>query len=155
DPLVTAYCQQFNIASRAASFLLLENEADYKRLNLEEERGKLIVGRDLADYLQELWTDLGKLHPERAVFGRFLAQIESRIKWKEAENGPHLEKRLASLADSDFELPEEQKPGVVQQRSEVPGAYLHARKTDPRNVGAYVAEAQRRTDKHDADGAVS
>ena len=27
DDLVTAYCQEFNIASRAASFLILENEA--------------------------------------------------------------------------------------------------------------------------------
>ena len=44
DNLVTAYCQQFGIASRVASFLVLENVNDYKRLNLEEERGKT-VGR--------------------------------------------------------------------------------------------------------------
>src|SRR5262249_2929959 len=44
DPLVTAYCQQFSIGSKVASFLVLENENDYKRLNLEEERGKTVSG---------------------------------------------------------------------------------------------------------------
>ena len=44
DSLVTAYCQQYGVASRVASFLVLENEADYKRLNLEEERGKTVNG---------------------------------------------------------------------------------------------------------------
>src|SRR5204863_2763520 len=46
DSLVTAYCQQFGIASRVASFLVLENAADYKRLNLEDERGKIVPGGD-------------------------------------------------------------------------------------------------------------
>ncbi len=42
DELVTAYCQQFGIASRVASFLVLENDAEYKRLNLDQERGKTL-----------------------------------------------------------------------------------------------------------------
>src|SRR5262249_50100424 len=46
DSLVTAYCQQFGIASRVASFLVLENAADYKRLDLEKERGKTVRGGD-------------------------------------------------------------------------------------------------------------
>src|SRR5262249_13929579 len=29
DPLVTAYCQQYGVASRVASFLVLENDAGY------------------------------------------------------------------------------------------------------------------------------
>ncbi len=37
EPLATAYCQQFGVVSRVASFLVLENDNDYKRLNLEEE----------------------------------------------------------------------------------------------------------------------
>src|SRR5262249_36552415 len=44
DSLVTAYCQEFGIASRVASLLVLENDADYKRLNLEAERGKTVAG---------------------------------------------------------------------------------------------------------------
>ena len=58
EELVTAYCQQFGIGSRVASFLVLENEADYKRLNLEAERGKTIAG-DLGDFLDEAWTEPG------------------------------------------------------------------------------------------------
>ena len=52
---MTAYCQQFGIASRVASFLVLENDNDYKRLNLEEERGKTLSG-DLGEFLDDrLW----------------------------------------------------------------------------------------------------
>ena len=50
---MTAYCQQFGIGSRVASFLVLENENDYKRLNLEEERGKTVNG-DLGLFLDEI-----------------------------------------------------------------------------------------------------
>src|SRR5206468_8802882 len=60
DPLVTAYCQQFGIASRVASFLILENAADYKRFNLEEERGKTVAG-DLGQFLDDLWANLGRV----------------------------------------------------------------------------------------------
>jgi hypothetical protein len=44
EPLATAYCQQFGIASRVASFLVLVNDADYKRFNLEQERGRTVAG---------------------------------------------------------------------------------------------------------------
>ena len=71
DPLVTAYCQQFGIGSRVASFLVLENENDYKRLNLEEERGKTLTG-DLGDFLDELWATLGSRVTARQAFERFL-----------------------------------------------------------------------------------
>ena len=76
DALVTAYCQQFGIVSRVASFLVLENEADYKRLNLEQERGKTIAG-DLGDFLADTWTQLGKRVPAAKAFERFLNQVNS------------------------------------------------------------------------------
>src|SRR5205807_2926333 len=60
DELVTAYCQQFGIASRVASFLVLENVGDYKRFNLEEERGKTVAG-DLGQFLDDLWANLGRV----------------------------------------------------------------------------------------------
>ena len=59
DKLVTAYCQQFGIVSRVASFLVLENDADYKRLNLEEERGKTLTG-DLGEFLTSMWQSLSQ-----------------------------------------------------------------------------------------------
>ena len=56
DGLVTAYCQQFGIGSRVASFLVLENEADYKRFNLEDERGKTLAD-DLGKFLDVTWKN--------------------------------------------------------------------------------------------------
>ena len=56
DDLVTAYCQEFGVASRAASFLVLENDAEYKRFGLDEEKGRTVKG------------DLGAL-PRRRLAG--------------------------------------------------------------------------------------
>ena len=62
DSLTVALCQQFGIASRLASFLVLENEEDYKRLNLQEERGKVLTGgTDLGQFIETLWRQLGGL----------------------------------------------------------------------------------------------
>ena len=48
------------MGSRVASFLVLENESDYKRFNLEEERGKTLTG-DLGSFLDQAWATLGKI----------------------------------------------------------------------------------------------
>src|SRR2546423_13335045 len=82
DPLVTAYCQQFGIASRVASFLVLENEADYKRLNLQEERGKVVAGGDIGQFIETVWQQLGRVMSAKDAFLRFLARVEPRIQFK-------------------------------------------------------------------------
>ena len=61
DGLITAYCQQFGIGCRVASFLVLENENDYKRLNLEEERGE-VLRDDLDDFLKLAWKQPDQDH---------------------------------------------------------------------------------------------
>ena len=66
DSLVTAYCQQFGIGSRVASFLVLENETDYKRLNLEEERGKTVPAATWASSSTRPGQSLGKVGLRRA-----------------------------------------------------------------------------------------
>src|SRR5205807_7117916 len=73
DDLVTAYCQQFGIGSRVASFLVLENEADYKRLNLQEERGKTLPG-DLGRFLDENWRLLARVVSARDDWLDYLAK---------------------------------------------------------------------------------
>lgn len=151
DPLVTAYCQEFGVGSRVASFLVLENENDYKRLNLEEERGKTVAG-DLGSFLEGLWVNLGKPLSERAAFERHLARIDARVKLSEAEGGKHVKRLLALLDDSDFELPAAKEPGPLALKS-IPEGYLSARKKDPRDVGVYVAEAKRRAEAGDEAGA--
>src|SRR5262249_21312604 len=93
DPLVTAYCQQYSVASRVASFLVLENENDYKRLNLEEERGKTVNG-DLGAYLEKLWRELGASRSARQAFDEFLQRIEPRVKLMQGQHGDHVKKLL-------------------------------------------------------------
>ena len=46
--------------SRVASFLVLENDNDYKRLNLQAERGKTVPG-DLGVFVEKVWTQAGQV----------------------------------------------------------------------------------------------
>jgi tetratricopeptide (TPR) repeat protein len=153
DGLVTAYCQQFGIASRVASFLVLENEADYKRFNLEEERGKTVAG-DLGTFLEGLWGKLGQVASAKEAFVRFLQQVEGRTNLLTGPNSAHVHKLLALMGDKDFELPAADVQGALLHRKDVPPTYLAARDRDPRDVAAYLAEARRRAAAGDVDGAV-
>ena len=74
EALVTAYCQQFGIGSRVAAFLVLENETDYKRLNLEEERGKTLARRP-GRVPGRAWTGLGRLLPATEQYERLLTTL--------------------------------------------------------------------------------
>jgi tetratricopeptide (TPR) repeat protein len=152
DSLVTAYCQQFGIVSRIASFLVLENEADYKRFNLEEERGKTIAG-DLGDFLAEAWTQLGKRVPAAKAFERFLSQVDKRINLLNNPESTHVKQLLAMLTEAEFELPSGSIRGGMVYQKDVPG-YLEDRERDRRNIGVYLTEARRRAESSDTDGAV-
>jgi hypothetical protein len=153
DPLVTAYCQQYGVASRAASFLVLENEADYKRLNLEEERGKTVSG-DLGDYIHKLWNDLGRVRSARQSFAEFLQRIEPRVKLMEGPQGEHVKKLLTLLGDKDYELPPSGIRGAIVTKGDVTPTYLAEREKDRRDVNVYLKEAKRRVAEKDIDGAV-
>ena len=153
DTLATAYCQQFGIAGRTASFLVLENEGDYKRLNLEEERGKTVAG-DLGDFLEKPWQEMVRAFSERAAFQRFLDRVEPRVKLLDGADGAHVKKLLRLLADADFALPETAASGALLSRREVPARYLSDRTADAWNIATYVAEARRRAQAHDEAGAV-
>jgi len=153
DDLVTAYCQQFSIGSRVASFLVLENEADYKRFNLEDERGKTHAG-DLGTFLDEAWRNLAQVLSSRAAFARFLDRIETRVNLQHGPNGAYVTKLLALLKDDDYELPVTEIAGKLLHKAEVPAAYLAKRDADIREAGAYLTEARRRSDTGDASGAV-
>jgi tetratricopeptide (TPR) repeat protein len=152
DGLVTAYCQQFGIVSRVASFLVLENEADYKRFNLEEERGKTLAG-DLGVFLADVWAQLGKAVPAGKSFERFLAQVDKRVNLLGGQNGAHVKQMLDLLKDEDFELPVSPIQGGLVRSRDV-ADYLTERERDRRNVAAYLKEARRRSEAGDVDGAV-
>lgn len=149
DPVVTAYCQQFGIAGRTASFLVLENDADYKRLNLEEERGKTIAG-DLGRFLENAWQELGRMMPAKEAYQRFLNRADPRI----GLMSEPVKRLLALLGDADFELPEAVIAGAILRPSDVPPAYRKALGEDRRNVSHFLSEARRRAGDRDAHGAV-
>ncbi|HEY7424186.1 MAG TPA: VIT domain-containing protein [Gemmataceae bacterium] len=152
DALVTAYCQQFGIVSRVASFLVLENEADYKRFNLEEERGKTVAG-DLSMFLVDAWARLGAGMPAGKAFERFLKQVDKRVNLLNGPNGAHVRQMLGLLKETDFELPVSFVRGDLVYAKNV-ADYLGERERDRRNVGAYLKEARRRSESDDVDGAV-
>jgi hypothetical protein len=153
DSLVTAYCQQFGIGSRVASFLVLENDADYKRFNLEVERGKTVSG-DLGRFLEEAWKGLTRMVTAREAFLQFLGRLDARVPLLAGANGDHVQKLLALLTDSDFEVPAGALPGAILHAADVSPTYLSAREADGRNVDPYLAEARRRNQTGDAAGAV-
>ncbi len=153
DPLVTAYCQQYGIVSRTASFLVLENDADYKRFNLTDERGKSVAG-DMGDYLVKAWAALGDAKTARQAFVEFLTRIESRAKLGKNVETVNVYKLLSLLNDKDFEIPASSLTGKLVHTKDVPESYLSDRAKDPRDVHAYLTEAKRRAKDGDFDGAV-
>jgi hypothetical protein len=153
DSLVTAYCQQYGIGSRVASFLVLENEADYKRLNLEEERGKTLSG-DLGVFLADAWSNLaGEMTPKQA-FERFVQRINPKVKLLEGEQGEHVRKLLGMLTDKDFDLGAGEIAGALLRQADVPAEYLAQRQKDQHSPAPYLTEARRRAEKDDVAGAV-
>jgi tetratricopeptide (TPR) repeat protein len=152
DSLVTAYCQQFGIGSRVASFLVLENEADYKRLNLEEERGKTLTG-DLGQFLNDAWRRLGQAVSPRAAWEQALTRLGNHLNLKGGPGAEHVRRLLAVLTDADCEPPAASLGGAFLHRGDVPPAYLTARNADRSQADVYLAEARRRADAKDPDGA--
>jgi hypothetical protein len=149
DNLIVAYCQQYGVASRLASFLVLENEEQYKRFELDKERGA--VQGDLGTYLAEAWSALGKTVGGREAFQRFLDRVEPRVKMRD---DPQVKKLLGLLADADFELPGADLAGAILKQKDADAAYLKGRTADRRDVRVYLDEAARRAKAGDAAGAV-
>jgi tetratricopeptide (TPR) repeat protein len=152
DAVVTAYCQQFSIVSRVASFLVLENEADYKRFNLEEERGKSIAG-DLGDFIKETWSQIGKRLSAAKAFELFLKEVDKRAHLLNSPESAHVKRLLAALTETDFELPPSPIRGGLLYRKDT-DRYLEERERDRRNLAVYLKEARRRAESGDVDGAV-
>ncbi|HEV3080127.1 MAG TPA: hypothetical protein VGY66_10120, partial [Gemmataceae bacterium] len=154
DSVIIALCQQFGIASRLASFLVLENDADYKRLNLQEERGKLLPGRDLGEFIEKICEQLGRDLSARESFLRSLARVEPRIHFNNGVSGQRIQSLLAVLKEADFEIPEGKMAGALLYKTDVPASYLLERDRDPRMISVYATEARRRAEAKDVAGAV-
>jgi hypothetical protein len=153
DPLVTAYCQQFGVASRVASFLVLENDADFKRLDLERERGKTVSG-DLGAFLEDSWTGRGRDVSPRQELDRFLRRLDGRVPLLNGPEGEHVRRLLALLRDDDLRLPDSSLRGALAHEADADRDYLAGRRRDRSDVGVYLAEARRRAGAGDLNGAV-
>jgi hypothetical protein len=134
-----------------ASFLVLENEADYKRLNLEEERGKTISG-DLGVFVEAAWDQRAAEVTPRQELDRFLRQLDRRFPL--LRDGGPVRRLLELLRDDDLALPEAPLAGALLYERDAAGDYLEGRRRDRRAVAAYLAEARRRADGGDVAGAV-
>lgn len=153
DAVVTAYCQRYGIGSRVASFLVLEDEADFKRLDLQEELGRTLPG-DLAVALNERWQTLAKEVTPREAFARFLDRVEPRVAVRAGPHGAHVRRLLELLDDAAFAPPDVRPDRALRYAKDVPAAYRDAVTADRRAVAAYLAEARRRADARDVAGAV-
>jgi hypothetical protein len=155
DELVTAYCQQFGIASRVASFLVLENEDDYKRFNLQRERGKTLPDGDVGRFVEEAWRSIARGLTPREGWEVFLDRVAPRVGLRGGP-GKHVIRLLERLDNPDCELPEGRLEGKILRKADVPAAYLEARVQDRerRPPDPYLDEARRRSDRQDVAGAV-
>jgi hypothetical protein len=152
-PLVTAYCQQFGIGSRVASFLVLENDSDFKRFKLDEERGKAVPG-DLGAFVEGTWMGLGQEVTPRQELDCFLHRVDRQVPLLRQAEGGHIRRLLAALRDDDLRLPPGHLRWALPRESEAAADYVAGRKRDCGDVSVYVAEAQRRAAAGDVDGAV-
>jgi hypothetical protein len=150
DGLITAYCQEFGVGSRLASFLVLENENDYKRLNLEQERGHAVHG-DLGTFLNEAWASLARMAGPKETFERFLRQVDAQLK---VGGDAQVKRLLGLLGDKDFLISAPELSGSLVARSDVPPPYLEALRTQRDDVTPFLTEARRRADRKDTAGAV-
>jgi hypothetical protein len=152
--LVTAYCQEFNVASRAASYLVLENDAEYKRLKVDDEKGKTL-SNDLGKYLDDAWVTLAKDTSSKQAVGKLLFQIDGRTKVLSGAGGDQVKRLLGLLSEADCVLPEAiVVPGAILLAKDANKTYLQDRDKDRRAVGPYLTESQRRASADDIDGAV-
>jgi hypothetical protein len=133
---------------------VLENVDDYKRLNLEAERGKTVPGGDLGLFLDDMWKQLARTISPCEALEQFLARIDARVQLRNGANGAHVQKLLALLRDADFDLPSGDLGTALIRRNDVPASYLKSRDADRSNVETYLVEARRRTNAQDASGAV-
>ena len=155
EDLVTAYCQEFNIASRAASFLVLENEARVQALRSgqgEGQDGQGRPGRSTSTTPGRCWR---RQSSAKQAFGRLLFQIDARTKVLSGTGGNEVKKLLELLAEEDCALPAGSRAGSdPAARRTADKDYLEARKRTGVRSHPYLTECQRRSNDGDVDGAV-
>jgi hypothetical protein len=153
EGLVTAYCQEFNIGSRAASFLVLESKQDYERFDIKKEKDRSLK-KDLDLYLEEAWSEAAAGRSLKQAYARLLYVIDKQTKVLTGTENADLKKMLDLLTEEDCALPVAPVKGAVLTKKDANADYLAARAKDRRAPHPYIDEAQRRYNDGDVDGAV-
>ena len=129
---------------------MLENEGDYKRLNLEQERGPVIAG-DLGEFLNATWNTLRVLSDLASRLSASCVRSITRLKVAGDAEVKHL---LSVLSDKEFAVEAKEMPGSLLARADVPPDYLETRKDNRDDVTLYLTESRRRAGIKDKAGAI-
>ena len=140
DPLVTAYCQQFGVGSRVASFLVLENEADYKRSTSKRSAAR----RSTATWARSSKAVAATSANRRSRPGKRSSLPRPHRAARQADAGTARRPRQASCwhcwRTSDFELPPsaDRTAQLVRQEATCRPDYLAEREQGPRATSASI-----------------
>jgi hypothetical protein len=153
DNVIVAYCQRYAVGSRLASFLVLENDSDYARFNLEVESEQTVKG-DLGRFLETSWKEAGQVVSPLAEFQLLLKQLSPHKSALEGVEGKPVRQLMQMLTERDFEVPTPEVSRGPSMKKDVPPAYLTALQDCGQDASALLDEAQRRMDHEDANGAL-
>jgi hypothetical protein len=101
-----------------------------------------------------MWESLAVDLSPRQAFLRFLERVEAHPNLLPGDGRLQVRKLVSILNDAEFEMPKAPLGGAVVHKNDVPPEYLGGRAADLRASEPYLAEARRRADGGDVDGAV-
>ena len=133
-------CRRFGIVSRVASFLVLENDADFAKHGIADAP-PAIPDADLGELLEMVWTAEAQPVGPREAFERFLRRADDRLRLLGGPEGPAVRRLLDLLGDADLTLPPAPRVKRLMTAADVGAEYRKARTTD-----SMLAEAKRRAD---------
>ena len=101
-----------------------------------------------------MWESLAQVVSARENFLRFLDRVEARGNLLAGDARLRVRKLVSLMTDKEFEVPAASLAGALLHRRDVPPEYLSGRDDDRRDASVYLAEARRRANDGDLDGAV-
>ncbi|MEZ5988944.1 MAG: VIT domain-containing protein [Planctomycetota bacterium] len=144
DDLAVAYAQQFGLATRETSFLVLETDADYERFDVATEAADCKV-EDLARYLDDAHLIRARNEPSRKrAFGRLLQRLVEEAGAPDAREAPQLARLLQLLPEDELVLAPKRAAAAWPTRALAGPDYLTGLAKNRRDPALHLAEAERR-----------
>jgi hypothetical protein len=140
EPTAVDLCRRFGIVSRVASFLVLENDADFAKHGIADAPPAMPEA-DIGELLEMVWTAEAQPVGPREAFERCLRRADDRLRLLAGPEGPAIRSLLHLLGDVDLTLPPAPVAGRLMTAADAGDAYRNARTTD-----SMLAEAKRRAE---------